>query len=115
MKPISKRKYKSLSETREFWGWMNIFERSEQVISMIIVIVLWRLIRDVVVTSVMGALNPLDQTVFLIAQLALVGKFIILDLKSTEAMQVFALGFFVLVLAVAYWLLRERERIEGLD
>jgi uncharacterized membrane protein (DUF373 family) len=48
------------------------------------------------------------KTVILIAQLALARKFIILDLQSTEAMQVFALGFAVLVLAVAHWLLRDR-------
>lgn len=55
------------------------------------------------------------KTVILIAQLALARKFIILDLQTTGAMQVFALGFGVLVLAVAHWLLRERDRAEGLD
>lgn len=55
------------------------------------------------------------KTVILIAQLALARKFIILDLQTTGAMQVFALGFAVLVLAVAHWLIRERDRAEGLD
>ncbi len=49
------------------------------------------------------------KTVILIAQLALVRKFIILDLHSYEASKVFALGFAVLVLSVANWLLQERE------
>nr|WP_200875071.1 phosphate-starvation-inducible PsiE family protein [Methylomarinum vadi] len=54
------------------------------------------------------------QTVILIAQLALARKFIILDLQIYEAMQIFALGFAVLVLAVAQWLMRERDRAEWL-
>ncbi len=49
------------------------------------------------------------RTVILIAQLALTRKFIILDLNQTDAMHILALGFAVLVLAVAHWLLRERD------
>lgn len=160
MEPINKREHKPLSETREFWGVMNFYERFEQlialvlsaVIAVIIAIALWRLVREVVVMLVMGLLDPLDHTVFqgvfgmimtlliamefkhsiirvvhrkahiiqvktviLIAQLAVARKFIILDLQTTGAMQVFALGFAVLVLAVAHWLIRERDRAEGLD
>lgn len=160
MEPVNKRKHRPLSETREFWGVMNFYERFEQVvalvlsgvISVIIAIALWRLVREVFVMLVLGALDPLDHAVFqgvfgmimtlliamefkhsivkvvyrkahiiqvktviLIAQLALARKFIILDLNTTGAMQVFALGFAVLVLAVAHWLLRERDRAEGLD
>ncbi|BCU05910.1 phosphate-starvation-inducible PsiE family protein [Allochromatium tepidum] len=156
---IGKRKHKPLSETQEFWGVMNFYERFEQVIAMmlgvviavIITIALWRLVREVFVMLVMGSLDPLDHTVFqgvfgmimtlliamefkysiikvvyrkahiiqvktviLIAQLALARKFIILDLKSTEAMEIFALGFSVLVLAVAHWLMRERDLTEEL-
>jgi uncharacterized membrane protein (DUF373 family) len=55
------------------------------------------------------------KTVILIAQLALARKFIVLDTQTTDAMQVFALGFSVLVLAVAQWLMRERDRAEMLD
>lgn len=52
------------------------------------------------------------KTVLLIAQLALARKFIILDLQSYDALQVFALGFAVLVLSLANWLLRERDAFE---
>ncbi|GLP98482.1 hypothetical protein GCM10007891_03360 [Methylophaga thalassica] len=55
------------------------------------------------------------KTVLMIAQLALARKFIILDFKTTSAMEVFSLGFVVLVLAIAHWLLRERDRIEEQD
>ncbi|GIX30877.1 MAG: hypothetical protein KatS3mg124_1349 [Porticoccaceae bacterium] len=55
------------------------------------------------------------KTVLLIAQLALARKFIILDLQGTRAAEIFALGFAVLVLGVAHWLLRERDRAERLD
>ncbi|MCP3865070.1 MAG: phosphate-starvation-inducible PsiE family protein [Aestuariibacter sp.] len=55
------------------------------------------------------------KTVLMIAQLALARKFIILDLKTTSALEVFSLGFVVLVLAIAHWLLRERDRAEFLD
>jgi uncharacterized membrane protein (DUF373 family) len=53
------------------------------------------------------------KTVILIAQLALARKFIILDLHSYDALQVFALGFAVLVLSIANWLLRERDSAES--
>ncbi|GAB4348526.1 MAG: phosphate-starvation-inducible PsiE family protein [Gammaproteobacteria bacterium] len=160
MEPINQRKKRPLSETRQYWGVMSLFERFEQVIALvlsvviatIIVVALWRLIREVVLMLVLGALDPLDHSVFqgifgmimtlliamefkhsiirvihrnehiiqvktviLIAQLALVRKFIILDLNNTGAMEVFALGFAVLVLAVAHWLMRERDRAESLD
>lgn len=52
------------------------------------------------------------ETVMLIAQIALARKFIILDLKDTDAMSIFALGFAVLALALAYWLLRAHEGAE---
>ncbi len=55
------------------------------------------------------------KTVILIAQLALTRKFIILDLHSYEALQIFALGFAVLVLSVANWLLRERDSVESVN
>ncbi len=160
MSDIQKRTKKPSSETLKFWKVLNVYERFEQVIALIlsgviaviIVIALWRLIEGVFTKLVSGALNPLEhgtfvsvfgmvmtlliamefkhsiikvvlrrehiiqvKTVILIAQLALARKFITLDLKNTEAMQIFALGFAVLVLAVAHWLLRERDRIEDRD
>lgn len=160
MEDFNKRKHKPLSETREFWSGMNVYERFEQVIALvlsmviavIIVVALWRLVREVVSMLVLGALDPLDHSVFqgvfgmimtlliamefkhsivkviyrsahiiqvktviLIAQLAVARKFIILDLQTTDALPIFALGFAVLVLAAAHWLLRERDRVEKLD
>lgn len=148
------------SDTRQYWGVMDFYERFEHVvalvlsgvISVIILIALWLLVSEVFSLLVLGIFDPLDhgvfqavfgmimtlliamefkhsivrvldrqeriiqvKTVILIAQLALARKFIILDLKTTEAMQVFALGFSVLVLAVAQWLMRERDRAERLD
>lgn len=41
-------------------------------------------------------------------------KFIILELNSIDALQIAALGFGVLVLAVAHWMLRERDSVEGI-
>lgn len=72
MEPINKRKHRPLSETREFWGVMNFYERFEQVIALvlsaviavIITIALWRLVREVVVMLILGSLDPLDHKVF---------------------------------------------------
>lgn len=154
MSTIGKRLEKPQNETQAFWGVMNLYERFEQivalllsiVISAVIAIALWRLINEVFGMLMAGALNPLDhrifqnvfgmimtlliamefkhsivkvvyrkahiiqvKTVILIAQLALARKFIILDLKETGAMEVFALGFAVFVLSVSHWLLKINE------
>lgn len=157
MDDIFSRKERPMSETRQYWGVMSVYERFEQVIvlilstiiALIVVIALWRLITGVYSLLVVGALDPLDHAVFqatfgmimtliiaiefkhsiiqvlrrrdhiiqigaviLIAQLTLARKFIILDLTSTDAMQIIALGFAVLVLSVAHWILRERDQVE---
>lgn len=49
------------------------------------------------------------RVVVLIALLAVVRKFILLDLKETEAVKVFALGAAVLALGAVYWLVREQD------
>ncbi len=46
------------------------------------------------------------RAVVLIALLAVVRKIIILDLKSTEAMQLMALAAAILALGIVYWLVR---------
>jgi len=157
MSTIGKRLEKPQNETQAFWGVMNLYERFEQVIalllsaviSIVIVIALWRLINEVGEMFITGALNPLDhrifqnvfgmiltlliamefkhsivkviyrrahiiqvKTVILIAQLALARKFIILDLKETGAMEIFALGFAILVLSVGHWLLKLQDDLE---
>ncbi len=48
------------------------------------------------------------KTVILIALLALVRKFIIIDLKSAPPLKLASLSFAVLVLGGLYWLLREQ-------
>ena len=50
------------------------------------------------------------RTVILIALLAIVRKVIILDLASTEALQLFALAAAILALGAVYWLVRDHDR-----
>lgn len=158
MSTIGKRLHKPQNETQAFWDVMNLYERFEQVIALIlsivisgvIVIAMWRLISEVYLMMINGAFNPLDHSIFqnvfgmimtlliamefkhsivkvvyrkahiiqvktviLIAQLALARKFIILDLKETGAMEIFALGFAVLVLSIGHWLLKMDEDKEN--
>ena len=46
----------------------------------------------------------------LIALLAIIRKLIILDLASTDAMQLFALAAAILALGAVYWLVRDQDR-----
>jgi uncharacterized membrane protein (DUF373 family) len=50
------------------------------------------------------------RTVILIAMLAIVRKFIILDLASTDALQLFGLAAAVLALGAVHWLVRDQDR-----
>ena len=50
------------------------------------------------------------RTVILIALLAIVRKLMILDLASTEALQLFALATAILALGAVYWLVRDQDR-----
>ena len=50
------------------------------------------------------------RTVVLIALLAIVRKVMILDLASTEALQLFALAAAILALGAVYWLVRDQDR-----
>ena len=52
------------------------------------------------------------RTVILLALLAIVRKLIIIDLASTEAMQLFALSAAILSLGAVYWLVRDQDRRE---
>lgn len=49
------------------------------------------------------------KTVILISLIALARKFVILDIKETDASTIAALAAATLVLGVVYWLLRERD------
>jgi uncharacterized membrane protein (DUF373 family) len=151
---LEERDCRPASDTKQYWGVMTFYERFEHlvalvlstVISVIILIALWRLVSQVFSLLVLGALDPLNQQVFqgvfgmimtlliamefkhsilkvlerqahiiqvktliLIAQLALVRKFIILDYAETDAAKLAALGFAVLVLGAVHWLLQERD------
>jgi uncharacterized membrane protein (DUF373 family) len=53
--------------------------------------------------------------VLLIALLAFCRKFIVLDLGSVEATQLFGLAAITLALGFAYWIVREREDRAGDD
>ncbi|MBM3549086.1 MAG: protein PsiE [Alphaproteobacteria bacterium] len=53
------------------------------------------------------------RTVILLALLAIVRKVIILDLTTTEAMQLLALAAAILALGIVYWLIRDQDRREG--
>ncbi len=50
------------------------------------------------------------RSVVLIAMLAMVRKFIILDLSEAEPLQLFALAAAILALGIVYWLVREQDR-----
>jgi uncharacterized membrane protein (DUF373 family) len=50
------------------------------------------------------------RTVILIALLAIVRKLIILDLTSTDALQLFALAAAIMALGAVYWLVRDQDR-----
>ncbi|MCX8133577.1 MAG: phosphate-starvation-inducible PsiE family protein [Roseococcus sp.] len=53
------------------------------------------------------------RVVVMIAMLAVVRKFIILDLGQTEALKVLALGAAMLALGIVYWLVRDQDRREA--
>ena len=52
------------------------------------------------------------RSIVLLAMLAMVRKFIILDLSTTPAEQLFALAAAILSLGVVYWLVRDQDRRE---
>jgi uncharacterized membrane protein (DUF373 family) len=52
------------------------------------------------------------RTIILLALLAIVRKLIILDLSTTQAMQLVALAAAILALGVVYWLIRDQDRHE---
>jgi uncharacterized membrane protein (DUF373 family) len=52
------------------------------------------------------------RTVILIALLAIVRKLMIIDLSTTEAVQLFALAAAIVALGSVYWLVRDQDRRE---
>lgn len=55
------------------------------------------------------------RSIILIAMLAMVRKFIILDLGDAAATQLFALSAAILALGIVYWLVRDQDRQLGDD
>jgi len=53
------------------------------------------------------------RVVVMIAMLAVVRKFIVLDLGATDPAKVFALGAAMLALGIVYWLVRDQDRREA--
>jgi uncharacterized membrane protein (DUF373 family) len=146
--------------THAEWSAMSLYEKFEDaivivlsgIIAIVVIAAVWSLLREVVTSLVLGALDPLDfatfQTVFgmiftavialefkrsllvaaergfgilqvrtiiLIALLAIVRKFIILDLADTSAAKVAALSGAVLALGAVFWLVRDQDRHERLE
>jgi uncharacterized membrane protein (DUF373 family) len=50
------------------------------------------------------------RSIILIAMLAMVRKFIILDLRETETAELFALASAILALGIVHWLVRDQDR-----
>lgn len=113
--------------TRADWAVQSYYQRFESavalvltaIISLIILVALYRLAAAVIAGLIFGVLDPLDyeafQTVFgeiltlLIALLALARKFIILDINDTSAAHLLGLAAVTLGLGVTYWLIRQRD------
>lgn len=55
------------------------------------------------------------RSILLIAMLAMVRKFIILDIGEASASEVFALSAAILSLGIVYWLVRQQEQARGLS
>ncbi len=53
------------------------------------------------------------RAVVMIAMLAVVRKFIILDMAQTDALKLLALGAAMLALGIVYWLVRDQDRREA--
>ncbi len=143
-----------LNEIKEKWITLNFYERFEYtvglvasiIVSVIIVVALIRLLKNVTVLLVFQMADPLDykvfQTIFgmlltllialefrnsitaflenkslltqvriivLIGLIALARKFIVVDIKETEAATLFALATMTLSLGIIYWLIAKRQ------
>lgn len=55
------------------------------------------------------------RSIVMIAMLAMVRKYIVLDLGKTTAEQLFALAAAILALGVVYWLVRDQDRRERVE
>jgi uncharacterized membrane protein (DUF373 family) len=94
------------------WGALNPLSHDEfQVIFGMIMTLLIAMEFNHSILQTMERLHQIIQvkTVVLISILALVRKFIVLNVEATSAMTIAALAFAVIALGAVYWLLRERD------
>lgn len=146
---------KLFKNTRQHWSNLNLYERFEQIVSLIltffvsatIVVALWNLFMTLVDLIASGEINPSQpetfqtifgmmmivlialefnhslvsvvergrsivqvRTVVLIALLAVLRKFIIIEIGETETALLFALAASALALGGVFWALRSQDR-----
>lgn len=145
-----------LNETRENWGELNLYQRFEQIIvlvlsfliSIVVVVAVFNLLRTLFELLRLGLLDPARPQVFqsifgmiiivlialefnhtilgildrgfsvvqvravvLIALLAVLRKFIVLEVGEADAMLLLALSAATLALGGVYWAVREQDRV----
>ncbi len=150
---------KIFHETREAWSALSVYQRFEQVVSLILtfiiaVVIIALMVQLAIIVFLFVIASPFElssptvfqavfgmvmtvlialefnhsmisvlnrkggliqvRTVVLIALLATVRKFIILDVKDVEPLNLVGLAFAVLALGGIYWLLRDQDRRSGL-
>lgn len=99
-----------LKETREAWPALGFHERFEQIICMVMAVLIALEFKH----SIPGVLERKRhviqvQAVVLIALLALVRRFIILEATKTGPMTLIGLASAALALGGIYWLVREQD------
>lgn len=149
-----------ISETRQSWPDLGLYERFEQVIalvltlliSIVIIVSTWNLLATIFALIVDNVLEPsrpqLFQSIFgmvlivlialefnhsllgvvergrsiiqvrtvvLIALLAILRKFIVIEVGEADASLLIALAFSALSLGLVFWALRAQDRAVGLD
>jgi uncharacterized membrane protein (DUF373 family) len=150
----------ALRQTREAWPDLSIYERFEQVVSMVLTSLIGLVIAAAVVNlsfrilmlvmsglldpaetglfqsifgmiltvlialefnhSIIGVLQRKEsivqvRTVVLVALLALVRKFIILDASKTEPLTIVGLAVAILALGSVHWLVRDQDRKDAAE
>ena len=154
---------KFIQNTRDAWPGLTLYQKSEQIIALIlsllisilVLVATWSLTKKILELIMTGVIDPANpevfqaifgmimivlislefnhtliavverhhsiiqvRTVVLVALLAILRKFIILELADTSALKLFALSAATLALGGIYWLVREqdfREALENID
>src|ERR687886_213583 len=103
--------FNTLRETREAWPALGAYERFEQLVCLVLTFLVGLEFNH----SVLGVLERKRhlvqvRTVVLIALLAVVRKFIVLDLHEAEPLMLAGLAAAVLALGAVHWLVRDQDR-----